>query len=325
MSTNFTESECTTPETSRTATPVPCSTRSNSIVSLTPGLEDEICGIPPFLEFTPWYDETCLIKATLDEQVPLRITDSFCAPIYAKYSAFIDMPVIASSVISKLTAICYYLCAAQLYNTMDAKLKNQFQQGKALFDAELSAPRLMIKAVSMLGNFKSPHGKVEVVNIGDLALRWVILGLEIDPNVTETVSSYYRNYENYRYDRSSPIAFSSLFQSGNGRDLSIFDNMVKQSLDDYEKHYQPRLDKIFIMTKNHPLSEGNAAQLVCFKGVQRYKTKLYLTQSEFFLGSLFYPSKSIEISDLDFKSSGDSAFSALKYAYYDVKEGSELA
>lgn len=342
-----TESEASTPETSRAATPVPGSSRSHSIVSLPSNLGDAISGIPPFLTFDPWFDESCLIKVTLDEQVPLRIANPFCSQLHAKYSVFLDSPVIASKVVSKMKAICYYLCAIQLYNTMSDELKTQLPQGDALFNANLQAPRLMIKAISMLGNFQTPHGKVEVVKIVAMARKWVLLGLDIDPDVCHKVnfttlqvtqikqglsdpsqkfgfhsSSYSQSVPSYQEQRVE-TTYLTCFTPTSGQPTPVFEDVIKNSLEEYKINYLPRLEKVFIMACNDSRSEGNAAQLVCRNDLQRFGTTLSLTQSELFLGSLFYPSISIETSVLDFKSSGDSEFSALKFAHADVKESTE--
>lgn len=307
MSTSVTDSECTTPETSRETTPVPRSTKFDLAVSSTGELNEKLEDPNLLSSFEPCFDIFNVVQTSLDPLVPLRIAEPFCFEINAEDSSYflkIGYSIDIMPIKSKLKAICYYLCAIQLYNTMSDDQKLGMELGKEFFNAKIRAPRSMLKIISMLGNFKTQHGRVTIAEIEKLTIEWMLSGIKIDPDCRgfgEILDiSLEKNREYYGYSsfsQSRKLYTSKLFLKLFGMRFEQPDQEIKsvgifeRNLKLYSKNYQPFLEHNYIMSDNYPCLGGNASQLVHFRFESVFASSLPLTEFELSLGATFFPSK----------------------------------
>jgi len=108
----------------------------------------------------------------------------------------------AQRVSDKLDALVHYKSARQLYSAMTDPDKSLCQPLKCVYYDSAEIPCHLSAAISMIGNFDSRIGRVEVAHAPTLFRRWIAQGLTIDPDssyhVDDPLSSVWRDADGKR-------------------------------------------------------------------------------------------------------------------------------
>jgi hypothetical protein len=92
----------------------------------------------------------------------------------------------ALRVSNKLDALSHFKSARQLYSAMTDPEKSMCQPLKCVYYDSSEIPKHMAAAISMIGNFDSRIGRVEIANAPTLFRRWILQGLSSDPDIPKT-------------------------------------------------------------------------------------------------------------------------------------------
>jgi hypothetical protein len=119
----------------------------------------------------------------LEPTLPQTIAESHCAFVVTAAQNTDLTAAQAMRVSSKLSAITHFKCARQLYSAMTEPDKSNCQPLKAIYYDTAEVPVHIGAAISIIGNFDSKIGRVEISHAPTLFRRWILKGLCIDPDV----------------------------------------------------------------------------------------------------------------------------------------------
>lgn len=147
---------------------------------------DPLPDVPPIdaLDMEEIPDSIPAATVELEPTLPQTIAESHCAFVVTAAQNTDLTATQALRVSNKLNAITHYKCARQLYSAMTEPDKSICQPLKAVYYDTAEIPLHLGAAISIIGNFDSKIGRVEVLNAPTLFRRWILQGLCVDPDVS---------------------------------------------------------------------------------------------------------------------------------------------
>jgi hypothetical protein len=165
-----------------------------------PKVKNQPANSSPQQDTVKWYDPTPVVdplpavleqnietvpsgEIELNLELPSFIADPFAKAATSVLSRTDLDPAQILNVSEKIEAVAYYKACRQLYSTLTDPQKSCLQPLKAVFYDTSKIPNHMSAALSMIGNMDTKLGLVEIRDAPVLFRRWLISGLNIDPDV----------------------------------------------------------------------------------------------------------------------------------------------
>lgn len=167
--------------------------RSKNSQLVTPPREETLKWVDPLpvvdpqpIELSSQLESSIAGYVELKHDLPQRIAEPF-ASLFESVAQRTNIPQDVITVgAASLHSLAYLKAAKQLYSTLSDPDKSGLQPLKPIFYDTAKIPIHMGTALSMIGNFDSKLGQIEVRDGALLFKRWVAEGLKINPDTDYT-------------------------------------------------------------------------------------------------------------------------------------------
>jgi hypothetical protein len=145
---------------------------------------DPLPDVPPIdaLDMEEVVDTIPAATVELEPKLPQTIAASHCNFVITAAQNTHLTASQAQRVSDKLDALVHYKSARQLYSAMQDPDKSLCQPLKCVYYDTAEIPKHLSAAISIIGNFDSRIGRVEVAHAPTLFRRWISRGLTVDPD-----------------------------------------------------------------------------------------------------------------------------------------------